>query len=221
LSYGTEPLILDQPEDDLDDALVYDLIVRQIQLKAVYFRGANKIDEPHADGIADELTALANSAGGVLVLGVDDRTRQVEGIPRDRLDVVEQWLGNICRQRIDPPLYYRTQHLELPDAAGAPQPVVKIDVPRSLWVHKSANGYFHRLGSSRRELAPDHLARLFQQRSQVRIIRFDDQTVPVRRPPGAALPRHHPQFHDPGKHDRAVAAQKRGHRQPHGAVLPD
>jgi len=31
LSYGTEPLILDQPEDDLDNALIYDLIVRQIR----------------------------------------------------------------------------------------------------------------------------------------------------------------------------------------------
>ncbi len=30
LSYGEEPLIIDQPEDDLDNALIYDLIVKQI-----------------------------------------------------------------------------------------------------------------------------------------------------------------------------------------------
>lgn len=30
LSYGTEPLIIDQPEDDLDNALIYELIVKQI-----------------------------------------------------------------------------------------------------------------------------------------------------------------------------------------------
>ncbi|MEO5377313.1 MAG: AAA family ATPase [Magnetococcus sp. DMHC-6] len=30
LSYGDEPLIIDQPEDDLDNALIYDLIVKQI-----------------------------------------------------------------------------------------------------------------------------------------------------------------------------------------------
>ncbi len=30
LSHGTEPLIIDQPEDDLDNALIYDLIVSQI-----------------------------------------------------------------------------------------------------------------------------------------------------------------------------------------------
>ena len=30
LSHGSEPLIIDQPEDDLDNALIYDLIVKQI-----------------------------------------------------------------------------------------------------------------------------------------------------------------------------------------------
>ena len=31
LAYGEEPLILDQPEDDLDNALIYELIVKQIR----------------------------------------------------------------------------------------------------------------------------------------------------------------------------------------------
>ncbi|SEH07668.1 AAA family ATPase [Candidatus Venteria ishoeyi] len=31
LSYGTEPLLLDQPEDDLDNELIYSLIVQQLR----------------------------------------------------------------------------------------------------------------------------------------------------------------------------------------------
>jgi hypothetical protein len=31
LSYGNEPLVLDQPEDDLDNHLIYDLIVTQLR----------------------------------------------------------------------------------------------------------------------------------------------------------------------------------------------
>ena len=31
LAHGNEPLILDQPEDDLDNHLIYDLVVRQIR----------------------------------------------------------------------------------------------------------------------------------------------------------------------------------------------
>jgi predicted ATPase len=31
LAYGNEPLVLDQPEDDLDNHLIYDLVVKQIR----------------------------------------------------------------------------------------------------------------------------------------------------------------------------------------------
>jgi predicted ATPase len=31
LAYGDEPLVLDQPEDDLDNHLIYELVVRQIR----------------------------------------------------------------------------------------------------------------------------------------------------------------------------------------------
>ena len=31
LAYGNEPILLDQPEDDLDNRLIYDLVVREIQ----------------------------------------------------------------------------------------------------------------------------------------------------------------------------------------------
>ena len=31
LSYGREPIVLDQPEDDLDNHLIYDLIVKQLR----------------------------------------------------------------------------------------------------------------------------------------------------------------------------------------------
>ena len=55
--------------------------------------------------------------------------------------------------------------------------IVRVDVPRSLFVHESPHGYFYRIGSSKRKMAPDFLARLFQQRSQTRMICFDEQIV--------------------------------------------
>ena len=153
----------------------------QLELKAVYFKSARRIDGPQAGSLSDELAAFANAIGGLLILGVDDETRQVEGIPRERLDVVEQWLSNLAQDRIEPPLVFHTTHLELPDAVGDWQPVIAVEVPRSLWVHRSAGGYFHRVGNSNRQLSTDYLARLIQQRSQVRIIRFDEQSVPEAR----------------------------------------
>ena len=68
--------------------------------------------------------------------------------------------------------------MELESTEGRLVPVLRIDVARSLFVHKSPGGYFRRIGSSRREMAPEALARLFQERSQSRIIRFDESVVP-------------------------------------------
>ena len=153
----------------------------RLELKAVYFKSARRIDGPHPGALSDELAAFANAAGGLLILGVDDETHQVEGIPHERLDAVEQWLGNLAQTRIEPPLVFHSTHLELPDAAGDWRPVIAVEVPRSLWVHRSAGGYFHRVGNSKRQLSTDYLARLIQQRSQARIIRFDEQSVPEAR----------------------------------------
>ena len=39
---------------------------------------------------------MANGWGGTMVLGVDDKTRQIRGIPLDELDAVEGWVREIC-----------------------------------------------------------------------------------------------------------------------------
>jgi len=148
-----------------------------LELKAVEFSG-NKVIGPHKNSMADELAAMANTASGIIVLGVDDKSREIRGIPPDKLDIVEGWLRSICNDSIDPPLDCVIRKLFVPDQQGSEKTILRIDVPRSLFVHKSPNGYFRRIGSSKREMKPDVLARLFQQRSQVRLIRFDEQTVP-------------------------------------------
>jgi len=148
-----------------------------LELKVVTLSGA-KVRGPARDDLADELAAIANTSDGVCVLGVDDKTRDVVGIPIPALDSVETFVRALCDDSVKPPLRVHILRIELPDALGTPRAVLKIDVPRSLFVHKSPGGYFHRIGSSKREMQPDLLARLFQQRSQARILRFDEAAVP-------------------------------------------
>jgi len=124
---------------------------------------------------------MANTADGVLVLGVDDKTKEVVGIPVERLELVERYVYEICNDTIKPSVVFRTFRMELPDSTGDMHPVLKVEIPKSLFVHESPGGYFHRQGSSKRKLSPDLLARLFQQRSQARVIRFDEQAVPETR----------------------------------------
>lgn len=148
-----------------------------LELKSVRFKGS-RVDGPGRNELADELAAMANTGDGVCVLGVDDKTREVEGIPLESLDILERYVREICNDLIVPPLSVKIIRLTLPDFLGEARAVLKIEVPKSLFVHRSPGGYFRRQGSSKRELPPDLLARLFQQRSQARIIRFDEQAVP-------------------------------------------
>ncbi|MCK5507393.1 MAG: transcriptional regulator, partial [Desulfobacterales bacterium] len=79
---------------------------------------------------------------------------------------------------VEPPLDCVIRKMPITSEDGSEKVIVRVDVPRSLFVHQSPGGYFRRIGSSKRRMKPDVLARLFQQRSQVRLIRFDEQTVP-------------------------------------------
>ena len=140
---------------------------------------ATGIREPHPDSLAQELAAFANSAkGGVLILGVSDKTRELEGMSPADLDAEEQTIRNLCNDRIDPPLTCTIERLELPDSLGIARAILKVDVPRSLFVHRAPGGYFERIGSSKREVATARLERLMQQRSQSGLLLFDEQPVP-------------------------------------------
>ncbi|MDP3097002.1 MAG: ATP-binding protein [Syntrophales bacterium] len=151
-----------------------------LELKAVRFQG-DRVSAPRQENLADEIAAIANTHDGVLVLGVDDKTRDIDGIPLEKLEVVERLVFEACNASITPPVVFRAFRLELPDSAGVTKAILKVEVPRSLFVHKSPGGYFHRQGSSKREMPPDLLFRMAQQRSQTRPIRFDEQIVSAAR----------------------------------------
>jgi ATP-dependent DNA helicase RecG len=138
---------------------------------------ADRLRGPSQDVLSDEMAAFANSVGGVLLLGVEDATRLIVGIPIEQLDAVELVVNQACAQSVKPPLAPIIERMFLPDNTGVDRAVIRIEVPRSLFVHQSAGGYLHRVGSSKHPIAPDHLARLFQQRSQSRLIRFDETAV--------------------------------------------
>ena len=149
-----------------------------LELKTIRLAG-DRVTAPDRRDFADELAAFANGRGGIAVLGVDDRTRRVHGIPLDDIDAVETWVREICNDSVKPALDADILKAELENEEGRLVPVLRVEVPRSLFVHKSPGGYFRRIGSSKREMAPDVLARLFQERSQTRVVHFDESVVPA------------------------------------------
>ncbi len=127
---------------------------------------------PRRDSLADEIAAFANARGGVILVGVDDHG-DIVGLDQHNLDQTEKTVVELCRDSIEPQVSIFTEKLQFDGKV-----LLKVDVPRSLFVHKSPGGYLARQGSSKREMPTDQLARLLQSRSQARIISFDEQVVP-------------------------------------------
>ena len=148
-----------------------------LEVKEVRFSG-DRVSGPRRDSLADGFAAFANSRGGVFVFGVEDRTRDVVGIPDERLDTVVDFIKEVCATSIDPPLEdLALDRLRMPTGVGEEVAVIKVDIPRSLFVHRSPGGFLHRVADSKRPMSTEYLARMFQQRSQTRLIRFDEQIV--------------------------------------------
>jgi len=145
-----------------------------IEFKEVKFRGEGVI-EPNAESVAGEICAFANTAGGVMLVGIHD-SGLVQGIPAEKINVVENYISNICRNNCRPPVLLFIKILLLPDVNGTNQPVVKLDIPKSVFVHQTSGGrYFQRLGVTKVDLTPQELARLFQQREHSFV--FDEQII--------------------------------------------
>ena len=140
---------------------------------------SGKVKEPHRDSLSDGLAAFANHQGGTIILGVDESTKQVFGIEAKDVSAVVDYVSEICRDSIEPPLVnFYVDSAQVTSAAGDSRYLVYVEVQRSLWLHKSKNGYFYRHGSSKREMSTEQLLRVGQARSQARIILFDEQAVP-------------------------------------------
>ena len=131
-----------------------------------------KRELPERKELSDEMAAFANASGGVILIGVGDNG-EIVGIDRESLDRAEKTVVEICQDSIAPPVHIVTEKRRIDE-----KNVIKVDVSRSPFVHRSANGYFIRQGSTKREMTTEQLGRLLQNRSQVHRMAFDEQFVP-------------------------------------------
>ena len=156
------------------DSLLQQLVLGEdsrVEFKAIVFAG-DRVREPHRNVIADELAAFGNTIGGTLIFSVSD-AGEVLPMNRQQMDALEAFVRGICADSIRPPLTFVTQRLALPDGSF----VLVTEVEQSALVHKSPGGYLTRQGSSKRELSPEALHRLFQQRGRSGLFGPDEAIV--------------------------------------------
>lgn len=148
-----------------------------VEFKEVRFKG-DRVSAPGRNHLAKEIAAMTNAKGGWLILGVEDKTRKISGVPLEMLDSLERYIGEICSETLKPPLPIDLFRRELPGESGIPVPVLVVNIGKSLYVHHTPDGFFYRVGSSARPMDTDFVVRLFRERSLEKIKRFEEFPVP-------------------------------------------
>lgn len=127
-----------------------------------------KVKLSNTEKIAQEIVALANTGGGVIVFGVNDQMR-VEGV--DDAESVQEELVRICREEIEPALVPLIDRI----AFDSGRRIVALDVEGRRRPYRTRDGrYYLRFGSEKREATREELSALMD---DARPLRYEN--VPV------------------------------------------
>jgi ATP-dependent DNA helicase RecG len=127
-----------------------------------------KVKLSNLEKIAQEVVALANTGGGLIVFGVNDQLR-VEGV--DDAEAVREELVRLCREQISPAL---VPYIDL-IAFDNGRRVVALDIEGKRRPYQTRDGrYFIRVGAEKREASREELSALLD---EARPLRFENVTV--------------------------------------------
>jgi ATP-dependent DNA helicase RecG len=134
-----------------------------------------KRDDVHADSLAKEIAALANLEGGHILLGAED-DGSISGLTRP-IKEAEEWVINICRQNVQPPLIPYWESLPWDNLRHVGVLSIPSDSPDKPYKARRGAAWitFVRVGSTSREATRDEEGRLYQSSG---VMRYDLRPVP-------------------------------------------
>ena len=82
---------------------------------------------PHRDSVAQEIVAMANSLGGVIIFGVEDATNIPRGLPPEAIEEYDRIVSQVA-DNIKPTVYIQTEVVNV-GAEDSPKNILVIHVP--------------------------------------------------------------------------------------------
>lgn len=123
-----------------------------------------KVKLSNTEKIAQEIVALANTGGGVIVFGVNDQMR-VEGV--DDPEGVQEDLVRICREEVQPAMVPFIDRIALDNGRR----IVALDVETKRRPYRTRDGRFYlRIGAEKREASREEISALLD---EARTLRYE------------------------------------------------
>jgi len=104
---------------------------------------------PVIDSLAQEIIAFANTDGGSLIIGVNDKTGDLNGLTFTEIQVTNQQIVNAASQSVFPPVFLKTESVSLND-----QNLLIVEIPEGISKpYKDRNGtIFLKNGADKRKV---------------------------------------------------------------------
>ena len=118
---------------------------------------------PHGDSIAQEIVAMSNSAGGIILFGIEDVTGTVNGLSPEEIELYDRQISQVA-DNIKPPVYVTTEVVNT-GKIGETRNVLAVHVQDGInKPYKTSKGeIFVKQGANKRQLVDNgEIMRLFQ-----------------------------------------------------------
>lgn len=130
-----------------------------------------KVRVNNANSIAAEMVAFSNTKGGMIIVGVDDKTGDINGLSFEELQSTNELLANVASNNVKAPIYIYTETVNVEEqnvivahiAEGISKP--HMDNNGIIWVKNGSD--------KRKVVAKEEIARLLQSSGNL----FADETT--------------------------------------------
>ena len=113
--------------------------------------------------LSQEFSALANTQGGLILIGVSDNG-EIKGLSGEQIHKLNQWISNAASQNVKPPLSPLTEIVTIGEQNIL---VVKIPLGYSKPYYTNEGVAYVKMGADKRIAPPEEILRLFQSAGKI------------------------------------------------------